>query len=125
MVAVVKGGGFRRTLDLFLFKGCEGCRGVELRRVRRERLCARVLERRSVARNAAVTSGDGGSPKMKNLIKAPMRMTMESWPRRSPWVKERLGQQSESYPMSLALELDLRGLGLGKSCICARHFAII
>jgi hypothetical protein len=60
---------------------------VEERRVRRERLCASVRERRSVARKAAVTSGEGGSPKMKN---APMRMTMESWPRRRPWVKERL-----------------------------------
>ena len=33
---------------------------------------------------------DGGSPKMKNLIKAPMSMTTESWPRRKPWVKDKL-----------------------------------
>jgi hypothetical protein len=55
-----------------------------LRRVKRERLCARVLDRRSVARKAAVTSGDGGSPNMKNFMKAPMRITIESWPRRRP-----------------------------------------
>jgi hypothetical protein len=87
IVVVVRGGGTLNTLDRFLFKGC---RGVELRRVRRERLWARVRERRSVARRAAVTSGEGGSPKMKNFMKAPMRITMESWPRRRPCVKERL-----------------------------------
>jgi hypothetical protein len=63
---------------------------VVLRRERRERLCASVRERRSVARRAAVTSGEGGSPKIKNLMKAPMRITMESWPRRRPCVKESL-----------------------------------
>ena len=64
---------------------------MEERRVRRERLCARVRDRRSVARRAEVMSAEGGSPNMKNLIKAPMRITMESWPRRKPCVKERLG----------------------------------
>lgn len=49
-----------------------------------------MRERRSVARRAAVTSAEGGSPKMKNLMKAPMRMTTESWPRSRPCVKERL-----------------------------------
>lgn len=49
-----------------------------LRIVRRERLWASVLERRSVARRAAVTSGEGGSPNMKNFMKAPIRMTIES-----------------------------------------------
>jgi len=34
---------------------------------------------------------EGASPKMKNLMKAPRRRTMESWPRRKPWLKERLG----------------------------------
>lgn len=95
---VVSGGGLRSTLDRFLFSGCEAWRAVVvvvvllllLRSVRRERLCARVRERRSVARNAAVTSGDGGSPKMKNLMKAPMRITIESCPRSRPCVKERL-----------------------------------
>lgn len=85
---MVKGGGFRKTEERFLFNCWVGWRGVLLRRVSRERLCASVLDRRSVALNAAVTSGDGGSPNMKNLIKAPMRMTIESCPRRSPWVKE-------------------------------------
>lgn len=58
--------------------------------MRRDLLCARVRERRSVARRAADTSGEGGSPKMKNLMKAPMRMTIESWPNSSPWVNESL-----------------------------------
>jgi hypothetical protein len=86
---VVRGGGLRRTLDRFLERDC-GARGVGGRRDRRERLWARVRERRSVARRAAVTSAEGGSPKMKNLMKAPMRMTTESWPRSRPCVKERL-----------------------------------
>jgi hypothetical protein len=43
-----------------------------------------------VARRAAVTSAEGGSPNMKNLMNAPIRMTTESWPRRRPWVNERL-----------------------------------
>ena len=77
-------------LERCFFNCCVGCRGVLLRRVRRERLCARVLDLRSVARRAAVTSADGGSPNMKNFMNAPMRMTIESWPRRRPWVKERL-----------------------------------
>jgi hypothetical protein len=82
---IVKGGGWRRTEERFLFRDCvTGWRGVEGRRVRRDRLCARVRERRSVARRAAVTSGEGGSPKIKNFMKAPMRMTTESWPRRRP-----------------------------------------
>jgi hypothetical protein len=89
MVFVVRGGGFRSTLERFLFKVCAGrdwdddvdC--VE-RRESKDRLCARVRERRSVARNEAVTSAEGGSPKMKNLMKAPMRITIESWPRRRP-----------------------------------------
>jgi len=58
-------------------------------------LCASVLDRLSVARREAVTSGDGGSPKMKNLMKAPMRMTIESWPKRRPCVKESLEVRNE------------------------------
>jgi hypothetical protein len=77
-------------LDLCFFNVCVGCLGVELRRVSRERLCARVLDLRSVARRAAVISGDGGSPNIKNLMNAPIRITTESWPRRRPWVKESL-----------------------------------
>lgn len=93
MVEVDVGGAeWRRMVERFLERGawaeCEETR--EGRRVRRERLWARVRERRSVARAEATTSGLGGSPKMKNLMKAPMRRTMESWPRRRPWVKERL-----------------------------------
>lgn len=55
----------------------------------RERLRrARLLRRR--ARFAAVVSGDGGSPKMKNFMNAPMRMTTDSWPSRNPSVNDNL-----------------------------------
>lgn len=60
------------------------------RKERRERLWASVKDRLSVARTAAVTSGDGGSPKMKNFMKAPRRMTMDNWPRTKPCVNESL-----------------------------------
>lgn len=72
----MRGGGFRSTEERFLLRVWGGWR--EERRVRRERLWERVRERRSVARRAEVMSGDGGSPKMKNLMKAPIRITIES-----------------------------------------------
>ena len=82
---VVSGAEVRRTLEWLRFRDWVGGRAApEFRRVKRDRLCASVLDRRSVARNAAVTSGDGGSPKMKNFMKAPMRMTIDSCPRRRP-----------------------------------------
>lgn len=34
--------------------------------------------------------GGGASPKMKNLMKAPIRSTTESWPSKNPCVKDRL-----------------------------------
>ena len=37
-----------------------------------------------------MVSAEGGSPKMKTLMKAPRRRTMESWPRRKPWLNESL-----------------------------------
>lgn len=65
--------------------------GVEDEEVREtERRWGEVLSRRARARAEAVVSGEGGSPKMKNLMKATMRITTESWPRRKPSVKERL-----------------------------------
>jgi len=92
IVFVVKGGGFLSTLERFFCRVLVWEEGVEVeRKERRERLCARVRERRSVARKEAVTSAEGGSPKMKNFMKAPRRRTMLSWPRRRPWVKESLG----------------------------------
>ena len=51
----------------------------------------RLRSRRARARADAVVSGEGGSPKMKNLMKQPIRMTTESWPSRKPCVNERLG----------------------------------
>jgi hypothetical protein len=89
-VFVVNGGGFLNTELRFFVSVFWVDEGVEVRRESRERLCARVRERRSVARMEAVTSAEGGSPKMKNFMKAPRRRTMESWPRRRPWVKESL-----------------------------------
>ena len=58
------------------------------------RLWVWEILRRARARAEALTSGEGGSPKMKNLIKAPMSTTTESWPSRKPWVKDRLEQIS-------------------------------
>jgi hypothetical protein len=97
MVFVVNGGGFLSTDERFF---CSVrfwvLDGVVERKERRERLCAKVRERRSVARREAVTSAEGGSPKMKNFINAPSKRTIESWPRRRPWVKESLMGRSVS-----------------------------
>lgn len=86
---VIKGGGFLST-ELRFFCSVLFCveDGIVGRRERSERLCARVRERRSVARREAVTSAEGGSPKMKNFMKAPSSRTTESWPRSRPCVKE-------------------------------------
>lgn len=75
--------------------GCGPCwRLLDSLRLRMDFLWARVRDRRSLARIAAVTSGEGGSPKMKNLMKAAINRTMESWPRINPWVKESLRHAS-------------------------------
>ena len=63
-----------------------------------ERLCFR----RARARAEAVVSGVGGSPKMKNLIKAPMRMTTDSCPRRNPSVNDKL--QEHKYNSAYVVE---------------------
>lgn len=87
------GGPGRRILDFFLFRVwfcCCGCwllaRAVVLK-LSRDFLCANVRDLRSVARMEAVTSGEGGSPKMKNLMKAAIKSTIETCPRMKPWVK--------------------------------------
>ena len=51
---------------------------------------ARVRARRREPRWRARSSAEGSSPKMKNLMKKKRIRAMESWPRRKPWVKERL-----------------------------------
>lgn len=67
---------------------------VEFERERVVRECcieeawARVRARRSEERCRARSSAEGGSPKMKNLIRRKMMRKMESWPRRKPWVKD-------------------------------------
>ena len=84
MVAVVNRGGGRRTwVAERLPSSVWGDDVRETERLRSRRARAR-------ARAEAVVSGEGGSPKMKNLMKQPIRMTTESWPRRKPWVNERL-----------------------------------
>ena len=77
-------------MDFLRFSGPWVCPfralALAVRRLSRDRLCASVLDRRSVALSEAVTSGEGGSPKMKNLMKAASMRTTESCPRMSPWV---------------------------------------
>lgn len=89
------GGPERRMLDFFLLRAgfCCGCWLLgwrEVRRLSRDFLWASVLDLRSVARMEAVTSGEGGSPNMKNLMKAAIRRTTEIWPRMKPCVNEKL-----------------------------------
>lgn len=54
-----------------------------------ERRCC-WLFLRALLDGDAVDSWEGISPKTKNLMKAPMRMTIDSWPSRKPWVNDRL-----------------------------------
>lgn len=66
---------------------------VELARGRRwwrEFLWASVRARRREERFRARSSSEGGSPKMKNLMKQNVMSAMESWPSRKPWVKDNL-----------------------------------
>lgn len=101
---VKDGGPDRNMFDFFLLRvwGCESrCRLLgrpDVLRLRRDFLCAKVLDRLSVARMEAVISGDGGSPKMKNLMKAAIRRTMEIWPRMKPCVNENLGHGFSQIP---------------------------
>lgn len=62
----------------------------EIMEKERRGLVLEGLLRRARARLEEVVSAEGGSPKMKNLMKAPMRITTESWPRRKPSVNESL-----------------------------------
>jgi hypothetical protein len=43
------------------------------------------------------SSADGGSPKIKNLMKKDIRSAIESWPKRKPCVNERLWGISGVY----------------------------
>lgn len=58
--------------------------------IERDRLRSRPRLVRARALLAAVVSGDGDSPNMKNLINAPMMITTDSWPRRKPSVNDNL-----------------------------------
>lgn len=83
---------------MILLEGlCRSEREVEFARVRRVLIdCwwARVRARRRELRCRARSSAEGGSPKMKNFMKQNMSSAIESWPRRKPCVKERLGDVS-------------------------------
>ena len=86
---MVSRGGLRNTLDddlwVFNFFGAE-----EFELMERERRWSKARLRRARARFAAVASGEGGSPNIKNLMKAPMSMMTDNWPRRNPSVKDSL-----------------------------------
>jgi hypothetical protein len=51
---------------------------------------------------------------MKNFMKAPIRITMESWPRRRPWVKERLKGVISLARFGVERLGNTRGFGLGE-----------
>lgn len=89
MDPIVSVGGLLRTVDFLRFNDWPW-RWLGERSLSRDCLCANVLDLRSVARSDAATSGDGASPKMKNLIKMARIRTTESWPTISPCVKENL-----------------------------------
>lgn len=68
---------------------------VEFERVRCLSECsdcwwARVRARLNELRCNARSSADGGSPKMKNLIKKKMISAIENWPSKKPCVKDSL-----------------------------------
>ena len=70
----------------------------------------RLRSRRARARAEAVVSGEGGSPKMKNLMKQPIKMTTDSWPRTKPWVNDRLGETQRRDGTCGTFLGNLRGL---------------
>ena len=79
------GTGRRILLELVLFRRERGDEDFEEARLWSEgwRTCLMWEVRRVASREAG-----GASPKMKNLMKAPIRRTTESWPMRSPCVKD-------------------------------------
>lgn len=84
------GGPGRKTCFLFRAGFCTSWSAFVSRRLRIDFLCANVRDLRSVARIEATISGEGGSPKMKNLMKAASKSTTDSCPRMRPCVKDRL-----------------------------------
>ena len=115
----------RRMLDFFLLSvGCwEAWRALDVRRLRSDFLCASVLDRRSVARMDAATSGEGASPNMKNLIKAANSNTTDIWPTMRPCVKERLELASQLFDVILqGAERYARWLWFGGTDILSHPF---
>ena len=99
-------GPLRRTVDFFRLRVWPR-RPSDERRLRSDCLCAKVLERLSVALKDAETSADGGSPKMKNLMKAARIKTTESCPTTRPCVKESLDRVSAPELRSIREKLPL------------------
>jgi hypothetical protein len=82
---------------MLLLSLCLNDKDIEFERVRNcfmDCWCASVRARRSEFKCRERSSADGGSPKMKKRIKKKISRAMESWPRRKPWVKERLSSVS-------------------------------
>lgn len=77
MVLVVRRWGLRITLEDDLLPSCF-FEAAEAEFIGKERPCPETLLLRVNARFAAVVSAEGASPKMKNLMNAPMRMTTDS-----------------------------------------------
>jgi hypothetical protein len=78
---------------MLLLSLCRRESDIEFERVRScfsDCWCASVRARRREFKCSERSSAEGGSPKMKNFMKKKIRRAMESWPRRKPWVKERL-----------------------------------
>jgi hypothetical protein len=82
-VLVADDGTGRRTLDVDGFSlkdlGGPSCEKIE-------------LERRWVEARRPRDGGGGASPNMKNLMKAPISSTTDSWPNKNPCVNDRLSQ---------------------------------
>ncbi len=74
---VVRRWGLRITLEDDLLPSCF-FEAAEAEFIGKERPCPETLLLRVSARFAAVVSAEGASPKMKNLMNAPMRMTTDS-----------------------------------------------
>ena len=80
-----------------------------------ERVCSELLSRRARARAEAVVSGEGGSPNMKNLMKAPIRITTDNWPRRNPSVKDSLPEDQSGGVYGWELEARTKTAGAAES----------
>lgn len=70
-----------------------------------------------------MTSGEGGSPNMKNLMNEAMRRTTDNWPRRRPCVKESLekNELAKKYERFKAYEDSTLGISAVDMAIVSNH----